>query len=245
MCICVSVCVCARERECAHVHPCVCMCVCKCTWRCMGECMCVHVCLCGCVLCLCQCVCLWVSCICVCANVCVCQSRSRNKIFLVCKGKNNVFKSWLFCLAHSLLASCQSTPPFFYDAIMEWTLVILHCIKFHFDLLYLLSIFHSMQVQQVSHWMHLLLSSEYLWCLLYPVRAGWSVAGLWSRSQSIMLSFTFQYSRNRWHCSIPFASHGPCSSQYFFPINIFVTTHFTVCCTDNCEGRVTDSIQDS
>ena len=57
----------------------------------------------------------------------------------------------MFCLAHLWLASCQSTPLFFFDIIMEWIFGILRHIEIRFDLLHLMSCFHGLQVQWVAH----------------------------------------------------------------------------------------------
>ena len=54
---------------------------------------------------------------------------------------------WLFCLTRPWLASCQSTPLFFFDSIAEWILGILHRIEIRLDLLHLMSCFHGWQVQ--------------------------------------------------------------------------------------------------
>ena len=57
---------------------------------------------------------------------------------------------WLLCLAHPWLASCQSTPLFFFDSIVEWILGILHRTDIRFDLLHLMSCFHGWQVQYLQ-----------------------------------------------------------------------------------------------
>ena len=93
---------------------------------------------------------------CTCLGSLAAESRSRAQTrmggffqFLTCLSSVRAAHvlDWLFCLTHPWLASCQSTPLFFFDSIMAWILGILHCIEKRLELLHFMSCFHCWQVQ--------------------------------------------------------------------------------------------------